>query len=114
MSLNGRTKGTRRSCVSIVLLAKSPQAFVPPTTTGIGRCLILESIRLSFEFGCEGRVRIREAIRLGEGGKGDPTSLYRAMGFEGERSPGVGVEYEDLEITSANAERLIRKANDGG
>ena len=110
-TLGGKTKGGR-SCLDVVFLAKAPRAFAAPTIRGIGRCLVAEAVSLSFRYAMDGRIRIREALRNEASGY-SPSTLYREMGFEGMEAFGTGVEYEDLEISTASAERLLRRLKDG-
>lgn len=106
------TKGL--DCVEIAYLAKNPKNFEVEPVVNVGRCLVAHAVRLSFQYGSSGRVRIREALNATPGRPNeDPSELYKRMGFLDTGIPSTSVEYVDLEISEENAEILLDRRNHG-
>ena len=109
VDLDGRT-GSGLPCLTLAFLAKMPQAFEVISIGGIGTCLVIQAIQLSFEYGMRGRVRIPEALKSVEHKpKENPSALYQSLGFKHTENQPNGVEYDDLEISLESAEVLIER-----
>ena len=113
IDLDGRT-GENLPCLTVVYVAKMPQAFEISPVGRVGVCLVVEAVRLSIEYGMQGRVRIPEALRATPfKPEENPSALYQSLLFKRTENSLDSVEYDDLEISSENAEILMERFTNG-